>query len=424
MSKIEIIPPSGVYWPLGKKEAFYTLVIVILVNAIDHIDRLILTSLFPYLKDAFQLTDSQLGLLSSVTSFSIAILALFAGYFVDNWSRKKTLAIILIIWSFASGWTAVATTFLGLLIARIFIGIGEAGYNPASQSLIAASFPLKYRTTALACIGLGAMLGSSLGLLLGAIIAKNFGWHSALGIMAIPGFILALLAMFIKDFKNNSDDQNITKKTSMLGMIRSFKYRPSLVIVFFAQSSIYLFTFTLSVWMIVYMTRIAHHSLVVASSINAGFLLFSACCALCGGILNDWLRSRSIIFAIKYDIYACIVAFIIVFIAIKFVSPGSILQVVLIFMHCIFIVPLYSMNYALTADLTEYNERGTAGSLLIMTQNLLGIGLGPLLGGIFSDCFGIGNSLAIMSVFLLISGGCYIYISIRFDKDIKNIKSN
>lgn len=107
-------------------------------------------------------------MLISIVNIMLAVLVIPSAYFIDRWSRKKMIAIMGGVWSLATGACAFAGGYGHMLLARLFIGAGEAGYNPAAQALLTAQFPKKYQGTAIAITQIGMTLGIPLGLVIGA----------------------------------------------------------------------------------------------------------------------------------------------------------------------------------------------------------------------------------------------------------------
>ena len=122
-------------WPVGKSSAFFTLFVTLALGIFDFIDRQVLASLFPYIKAEYSLSDTQLGMLVSVVNIAIAVLVIPSAYLIDRWSRKKMMALMGIVWSLATGACAFAGTFSHLLIARFFIGAGDATIKSSSCRL-------------------------------------------------------------------------------------------------------------------------------------------------------------------------------------------------------------------------------------------------------------------------------------------------
>jgi len=109
----------------------------------DYIDRLVVVSLFPFLKRDWGLTDTQCGLLVSAVSWAILVFSFPVSLLIDRWSRKKCIGVMAVLWSLATAACAFAKNFPQLFLARTAIGIGEAGYAPGGTAMISALFPEK-----------------------------------------------------------------------------------------------------------------------------------------------------------------------------------------------------------------------------------------------------------------------------------------
>ena len=150
---------------------------LVLAYTLSITDRMILSILFPDIKAEFGVSDTQLGLLGGL-SFALfyATLGIPIARLSDQYSRKWIIAACLALFSLMtllSGW---ATGFIMLLLLRIGVGVGEAGVNPASHSIIADYFPAKRRSFAMAILMLGANLGMMIGFVGGGLIAEEHGW--------------------------------------------------------------------------------------------------------------------------------------------------------------------------------------------------------------------------------------------------------
>ena len=114
----------------------------------------------------------------------------------DRVDRRKLVAFSMAVWSVMTAACGMTRSFAGLLMARIGVGIGEAGGTPASQSIIADLFPFSERALAYSIFALGAALGSMLGAVAGGAIAQDFGWRAAFLALGVPGVALALVMRF------------------------------------------------------------------------------------------------------------------------------------------------------------------------------------------------------------------------------------
>jgi predicted MFS family arabinose efflux permease len=155
-------------------------------------DRMILSILFPDIKAEFGLSDTQLGLLGGI-SFALfyATMGLPIARLSDQYSRKWIIIVSLVIFSLMTAFSGLAAGFISLLILRIGVGIGEAGVNPASHSIVADYFPPRRRAFAMAILMLGGSLGMMLGFVGGGLIAEAYNWRFAMVSVGVPGLLLA-----------------------------------------------------------------------------------------------------------------------------------------------------------------------------------------------------------------------------------------
>ena len=169
----------------------YVLGVLVVVYVFNFIDRQILAILAPAIKDDLQLSDTQIGALSGV-AFGIfyATLGIPIARLADRYSRVNIISICLTIWSLMTALSGLATNFVQLLIARIGVGIGEAGGSPPSHSLLADYFAPGKRATALGIYALGVPIGILFGNLAGGWIGEIFGWRQAFFLVGVPGIIL------------------------------------------------------------------------------------------------------------------------------------------------------------------------------------------------------------------------------------------
>jgi predicted MFS family arabinose efflux permease len=177
----------------------YTLVVLTAINLVNYLDRFIISALLPFIKADLHLSDAQLGLLH--TSFTIGYLASspVLGLLGDRMSRKWLASSCVFLWSIATALSGKARTYGILHSIRAVVGIGEAGYGPVAPTLISDSYSEQVRSRMLSIYFIGTPLGSAIGIILGGHWGAHFGWRTAFLVAAIPGFILAILALFIRE---------------------------------------------------------------------------------------------------------------------------------------------------------------------------------------------------------------------------------
>ena len=180
-----------VKWSGYKK---YVIGILLVVYTFNFIDRQIIAILSPAIKADLGLTDTQLGLLKgsafalfySLASIPIARLA-------DKKNRVTIISISVAFWSAMTALCGAATSYLGLLAARVGVGIGEAGCSPPAHSLVSDYFYKEERATALGIYSLGGPFGSLFGILLGGWLTTTLGWRWAFIAVGLPGILLAII---------------------------------------------------------------------------------------------------------------------------------------------------------------------------------------------------------------------------------------
>ena len=185
----------------GPRQAWFAYAMTFGLMLFDVIDRQVIVSLFPYMKADWGLSDTQLGSLVSVISVTIAICALPVSLVADRVSRVKSIVTMATVWSIASIACMFTRSYSALLAARAVVGVGEAGYGPVGVALIAAHFPDRMRSALLGGFMAAASVGSVLGVALGGVIAARWGWQAAFGVVGIPGLVLSLLYIKVRDYR-------------------------------------------------------------------------------------------------------------------------------------------------------------------------------------------------------------------------------
>src|SRR5262249_41133436 len=149
----------------------------------------------------------------------------------DRVNRRNLIAISIAVWSVMTAACGAARTFAQLLMARIGVGIGEAGGTPASQSMIADLFPLEQRALATSIFALGAAAGSMAGSTLGGAISDLYGWRSAFIALGIPGILVALLVRFTlrEPHRGTFDSAKTADTPSLSETLRFIWHQPSLL---------------------------------------------------------------------------------------------------------------------------------------------------------------------------------------------------
>ena len=206
----------------------YVLFILTLVYAFNFIDRQIIGILSPFIKADLGLDDAQLGWLKGIYfALLYTVMGIPIAWLADRYSRVNIIAISLTLWSGFTAASGLAANYMQLAIARIGVGIGEAGGSPPSHSIISDLFPKEKRAGALAIYSLGIPFGVMLAFFASAFFLQggSADWRTVMYSVGIPGVLLAiLLKLTVKEPARtvslpNADDANKPSVKSSLKML-------------------------------------------------------------------------------------------------------------------------------------------------------------------------------------------------------------
>jgi MFS transporter, Spinster family, sphingosine-1-phosphate transporter len=409
----------------GKANLWFIVILVIYI--IDMMDKQAINAVLPVLKSEFDFTDAQLGAISSVVSVSVGLLCLPVAVLIDRWSRRKIIAIMVGLWSFATFLTGRATGFIGLLLARLSVGIGEAGYQPASIALVSAWYPRKMRGAMLGLLTAGAPLGAMAGILMAGTLTYHFGWRACFGILALPGFIFALLAWFIPDYKTVRVEQG--KEESARGSLKEtilyILKTPTMIYLYLASAAIVMVIVTFSAWGVSFFERTFDLNIKQASTIIGVILLITFPGSLYGGWLGDRLIKRTcrgrLIAALVNGL--AFLLFSTLALQVANCTRNLYLVIPLWALSSFFVVGIMSNVYATTQDLAAPYFRATAVGFVPLVQQLLGATIGPIIAGFISDRMGLVSALQIVGVLGIFAGSILIMYALKhYEGDLQRVK--
>ncbi|MEQ9005646.1 MAG: MFS transporter [Pseudomonadales bacterium] len=183
--------PPGIFSEATRR---YALSVLVVVYTFNFIDRQILSILLEPIKNDLGLSDTQLGLLTGFAFAAFyATLGIPIARYADRSNRRNLIALALAVWSGMTALSGLAQNFWHLLLARIGVGVGEAGCSPPAHSMLADYYPAERRSTALGIYSLGIPVGILFGFLAGGWINEFFGWRMAFFVVGIPGILLAVV---------------------------------------------------------------------------------------------------------------------------------------------------------------------------------------------------------------------------------------
>jgi MFS family permease len=396
----------------------YVLGMLLLVYVLNFVDRQIIGILVEPIKAYFAaagnpVTDTQMGLLGGLAfALFYTVLGIPLAWLADRFNRVWIITIALGVWSGFTVLCGMATTYWGLLIARIGVGAGEAGGSPPSQSLISDYFPPNKRASALSIWALGIPIGSAVGVILGAWVAKEYGWQMAFIVAGVPGLIVALIfKMTIKEPKRGRFDPPNAKPemptlketfTAILG-------KPTFWIVAMGCAVASFVGYATFVWGAAYFVRnfdlaptIGEETLIV--SYFSAFIIGIAASigTIIGGRLADRFGQKDIRAYVTIPAIALILA---VPLNIWGLSVNdAFLAAAIVLIPTLLGSMWYGPLFGVVQNLVEPRMRAMAVAILFFIINLIGLGGGPTITGMLSDFFttefgpALGLRYALMAV--------------------------
>jgi MFS family permease len=367
----------------------YVLVVLVLVYTFNFIDRQIVGILAVPIKAELHLSDSQLGLMGGL---AFALFYTFLGIpiarLADRISRTGIMTVALALWSLMTALCGFTQSFAQLFMARVGVGVGEAGGVAPAYSLICDYFPTKERARALSVYSFGIPIGAALGIVLGGYITSVVNWRMAFFIVGLAGLVLTPLLKFtVREPERGALDPvpaAAARAPTLLEVIAVLARKPSFWGLSLGAASASMMGYGLFFWAPSFLVRSFHLTLLHAS-LGFGALV------LVGGLIGIWFGG---VLADRYGekrraMYAYIPAM--AFLATLPFYAAGVLSTTLWISFAVLLVPtalgLAWLGPVLAAvqHLVPGNMRATASALFLFINNLIGIGLGTTLIGVVSD---------------------------------------
>ncbi|WP_175731900.1 MFS transporter [Burkholderia ambifaria] len=410
---------------VSRPRAWFAFAMTFALMLFDYIDRQVVVSLFPHLKLAWNLSDKQLGALVSVISIVVALGGLPVALLADRVSRVKSIFLMASLWSLASISCMFARNYGEMFAARALVGVGETGYGSVGGALLASLFPRRLRATLQGGLLAAASLGSVLGVLLGAEVAKYWGWRAAFGVVGVPGLVLALLYLLVPDYKTvaltpHSGQARPAPLATVRQVVGTLLGSATIWWTCLGAAFQLIVVSTIWSWLPSYFMRF--HS--VAPDRAAREAALVVLCGALGGILwgnlADRLGTRGHTKKLVMVASLAVVTFVVFLIAFT-VAASSPHQFLLVAFGGFLMTCTLAPSAGVIYDVVHPGVRATGASILSLFQNLFGLAVGPILGGLFSDMWGLQTALAIMPAFGIVAALCFLRARRTYESDMARV---
>jgi len=382
---------------------FRLLAVLALVNFVNFAARQVFIPLIPLLRHHLGVSDAELGSLQTWLLVILAAGSIPFGFLADRFSRKTIIVIGVFCWSLATFAGGLMSSYVFLLFARAAVGLGEAAYAPAAQSMISGSFPQERRARAQAIFATGMLLGGAAGQALGGIVGPRYGWQYALFIVAAIGVIPGLAVLSLKEPARGPRSEAVSP-LRLLGV-------PAFVAMLAGGTCITFSSVSLLFWGVDFAVTYKDFSLRQASvSLSLIVLVSSVCGVLFGGYVADFLQKRFSYGRLIATAAAFLLAAPFLILAIQTEEQWIVLAGLA--MAGFFMAWYHGPVTAVIHDMMPRRAHGTSVGLYMFVTQLLG-GLGPHLLGRVSDFHDLQYSLEI-AVAVMVGGALLMLLVIHF----------
>ncbi|HVW50186.1 MAG TPA: MFS transporter [Trinickia sp.] len=368
----------------------------------DYMSRQVLNAVFPLLKATWHLSDTRLGSLSGVVALMVGVLTFPLSVLADRWGRVRSVILMGTLWSIATLACALSRNYDDMLLARAFVGVGEAAYGSVGLAIVLSIFPPSLRATLTGAFMAGGAFGSVFGMSLGGIVAVRLGWRWSFGAMAMFGCILVLAYWLIVTERRISASRASTDGGA--NVIAQSAARPSFgallrglfstvsVICAYVGSALQLFIMgAVLAWMPSFLHRYYGLAPDRAGVGAAAFLLLGGAGMIVCGIVTDRISQtfaiRKWVSAIAYSLSSFVL------LAVGFHLHAGPVQLAVIGAGVFFVAGTSGPAGAMVARLTPEAIHASAFGTLTLVNNLLGLAPGPLVTGMIADRIGLLGAL-------------------------------
>lgn len=367
---------------------YYALVLLTVVYTFNFIDRQLLAILQESIKAELLLSDTQLGLL---TGFAFAVFYVTAGLPIARWAdrsnRRNIVALAIGVWSFMTAISGAVQNYTQLLLARIGVGVGEAGGSPPAHSILSDIFPPERRASALSFYSMGVNIGVLFGFLAGGWLNEFFGWRIAFVVVGVPGILVAFLVWktLAEPIRGLSESKQASEHVEPLSGVLSLLWsRVSFRHMAMGAAMNAFAVYSMNSWTASYFIRsFGYTSGEIGSWLALILGLGGAVGLLSGGMLAERLALKD---KRWYNWIPAWAAVVLTPFAVGTFAADSAGLALAMFAIPGFLSTVYLGNtLAMVHGLVGLRMRAFASAILFFVLNIIGLGLGPFSVGVLSD---------------------------------------
>lgn len=367
--------------------AYYVLVILSIISVLNYFDRNVIAIVLQPIKHDLHLTDTQVGLLTGLAFAAVySLLGLPVARYADRGHRVRVLGWALAIWSLMTAACGFAMSATSMFLARLGVGIGEAGGVPATHALIADYFPPARRSSVLSVIAIATAVGAALGLAVGGIVSERYGWRAVFWVGSAPGLLFALVTwLTLREHRGPvTAALTLAPPVPLRAGLNMLRHRPSYVFLVLGVTIAFLGDYALQSWTPTFFIRSFGLS---PGQVGPTYALLTGVPQilgmLIGGVAVDhWVRRDkraplwTLVARFGLGIPLSLTLYLTPHLQVAWIAASLNALV-----GGIYVGP----TYALIQGLAGPRLRATAVAIFMLVLNLISLSLGPVVAGYVSD---------------------------------------
>ena len=376
------------------------LVFLILLNVMNFVDRQLLASFANFIIPDLSLSNTQFGILTGFGFlFFYSIMGLFMGILADKVHRSRLIAIGVALWSFLTALSGAARGFTGLLLPRMFIGVGESILTPTAISILGDRFPQSKMGFVTGAYYMGIPIGAGLSLIIAGSLGPIIGWRMCFYILGIIGIFLSLIMFFIKETPRSITKENLNTKKINLKIIKddlmkALKESKPLTLCIYGGVVYHLVLGSAVYDQVWYVKERGFDKAEIAQYAGYIVVVFGILGNLFGGLGSDWFSKK---FNLGRPMFLFWVMLLLLPINVlgRIVSPESYIFWIAMMAGSFQLGSVYGPTFATVQELAPSHMKATMIAFLILNLNMIGMFIGTTGTGIILDTLISYNETAI-----------------------------
>jgi MFS family permease len=379
------------------------LVFLILLNVMNFVDRQLLASFANFIIPDLSLSNTQFGILTGFGFlFFYSIMGLFMGILADKVHRPRLIAIGVALWSFLTALSGAAKGFTGLLLPRMFIGVGESILTPTSISILGDRFPQSKMGFVTGAYYMGIPIGAGLSLIIAGSLGPIIGWRMCFYILGGLGVILSLIMFFIKETPrsiklNNSEKKKIDLRLIKNDLIKALKDSKPLTLCIYGGVIYHLVLGAAVYDQVWYVKERGFDKAEIAQYTGYIVVVFGILGNLFGGLGSDWFSKK---FNLGRPMFLFWVMLLLLPLNIlgRIVSPDTYIFWVAMMAGSFQLGAVYGPIFATVQELAPSHMKATVIAFFILNLNMIGMFIGTTGTGIILDTLIMYNENALVPI--------------------------